>query len=227
VRESASLKACLRLSGILATLVFAVMAVSDLLLLTTLDFHRPYRFWEDAARLPQSQVTVGYMLGMLGIPLHCVTSAWHLSLAVRPVGLWASRLVLVATAYSVSLLAVWHASFAFARSIARAERASGIVSSGPGPEALLAYSTYAVPAFRLALVVAGLAYLLVFGLALSGLTLYPRWAGVVLPATYVLVAFFVMPHLPASLDILRATAWNAGGVALFALSTAILWNRGG
>src|SRR5262249_35590867 len=175
--------------------------------------------------LPQAQVTLGYMLGMLGIPLHCVTSAWHLSLAVQPAGLWASRLVLVATAYSVSLLAVWHASFAFSRSIVRLYRAASIVSTGPGPEALLAYSTYAVPALRLALVVAGLAYLLVFALAVSGRTLYPRWAGVALPATYVLVAFVVMPHLPASLDILRATAWNAGGVALFALSTAVLWNR--
>src|SRR5262249_17977110 len=123
------------------------MAGPDLLLLPTLDFHRPYRFWEDAPRLPQAQVTLGYMLGMLGIPLHCVTSAWHLSLAVQPAGLWASRLVLVATAYSVSLLAVWHASFAFSRSIVRAERAAGFVTSGPGPEALLAYSTHAVPAF--------------------------------------------------------------------------------
>jgi hypothetical protein len=224
VREAASLGACLRLSGILAALVFAVMAVSDLLLLTTLDFHRPYRFWEDAAALPQAQVTVGFILGMVAIPLHCVTSAWHLALAVHPAGPWASRLVFVATAYGVSLLAVWHASFAFVRSIVRAER---VVSTGPGPEALLAFSTYAVPALRLAVVVAGLAYLLVFGLAIAGRTLYPRWAGIVLPATYVLVTFVVVPHLPPSLDILRATAWNAGGIALFALSTAILWKRAG
>src|SRR5262245_13281376 len=201
------------------------MAVSDLLLLTTLDLHRPYRFWEDAAHLPQAQVTVGYCLGMLAIPLHCVTSAWHLSLAVQPAGLWASRLVLAATAYSVSLLAVWHSSFAFARSIVRAERAAGVASSVPGPEALLAYSTYAVPAFRLGLIIAGLAYIVVFGLVLSGRTLYPRWAGVALPLTYVLATFVLMGHVPASLDLLRATSWNVGGVALFALSTAILWRR--
>lgn len=70
----------LRLSGPLAAIVFLVMAVSDLLMLTTLDFSRPYRFWTDARSLPQVQVTLGYYLGVLTIPFY-LTSAWHLSLA--------------------------------------------------------------------------------------------------------------------------------------------------
>jgi hypothetical protein len=216
----------LRLSGILAASIFIVMAASDLLLLTRLDFSVPHRFWEAAPSLPLSQVRLGYFLGVLALPLHTFTSAWHLSLAVRPAGAWASRLVFGATAYGVGLLTVWHGSFAFTRSILRAEQAAGVVSSGPGPETLVAYTTFAVPIFHVALVVAALAYATVFVLALSGKTLYPRWAGVVLPAVYVVVAFLLGPWVPQRAGvILDATSWNAGGVALFALSTAILWNR--
>ncbi len=216
----------LRLSGFLATGVFFVVAVSDLLLTTRLDFDLPHRFWEAAPSLPAAQVEVGYLLGVLALPLHTFTSAWHLSLAVRPAGEWASRLVFGATAYSVALLTVWHGSFAFMRSILRAEQASGVVSSGPGPETLVAYTAFAVPIFRVAGVVAALAYATVFGLALSGRTLYPRWAGAVLPALYIVVVFLLGAYLPQRAGaIVDAAGWNLGGVAVFALSTAILWNR--
>ena len=99
-----------KLSGILATIVFVVMAVSDLLILTRLDFTRPYMFWRDAKYIPDAQVVLGYYLGVLTMPFNIAT-AWHLSLAVRP--RWAARLLVVTTAYSVPLLTVWHASFAF------------------------------------------------------------------------------------------------------------------
>jgi hypothetical protein len=217
----------LRQSGLLATGIFFVMAVSDLLLTTRLDFDLPHRFWEAAPTLPLPQVRLGYFLGVLALPLHTFTSARHLSLAARPAGAWASRLVLAATAYSVGLLTVWHGSFAFLRSVLRAEQAAGVVSSSPGPETVLAYTTFAVPVFRVALVVAALAYVTVFTLALFGRTLYPRWAGVVLPAVYVIVAFLLGPYVPQRASvILDATGWSVGGVAVFALSTAILWNRG-
>ena len=140
----------LRLSGVLATVVFLVMVVSDLLMLTTLDFSLPYRFWRDAPGLPQAQVVLGYYLGELTVPFYCI-GAWHLSLAIRPAGRWASWLVLSATAYSASLLTVWHASFAFTRSVLRAEIGAGLPAGGPTPEALLAFETYAVPLFRVAL----------------------------------------------------------------------------
>lgn len=214
----------LRLSGLLATVVFLVMVASDLLMLTTLDFSRPYSFWIDAPELPQAQVTVGYYVGELTIPFYFI-SGWHLSLAIRPAGYWASRLVLVAIAYSACLCTVWHASFAFSRSILRAELANG-VSTRPGPEASLAFETYAVPLFRVGLAVAGIAFLLVFVLALLGRTLYPRWAGVALPVVYTLVAFVLDAYVPVWAGVvLRAAGWNVGGAALFALSTALLWNR--
>lgn len=216
----------LRLSGLLATTVFLVMVASDLLMLTSLDFSRPYRgFWTEAPGLPQAQVTLGYYLGELTIPFYCV-GGWHLSLALRPAGHWASWLVLVTTAYSASILTVWHASFAFTRSILRAEVAAGAPSGGPSPEALLAFTTYAVPLFRVALAIAGIAFLVAFGLILSGKTLYPRWAGVVLPAVFTIVGFVPGAYDPAwSVVVRRAAAWNVGGAALFALSTALLWNR--
>jgi len=215
----------LRLSGLLATAVFLVMVASDLLMLTSLDFSRPYRgFWAEAPHLPQAQVTLGYYLGELTIPFYCI-GAWHLSLALRPPGHWASRLVLVATAYSASILTVWHGSFAFTRSILRAEVAAGATSGGPGPEALLAFSTYALPLFRVGLAIGAIAFVVVFGLILSGRTLYPRWAGLVLPAVFTIVGFLLDPYVPVwSAVALRAAAWNVGGAALFALSTALLWN---
>ena len=217
----------LRLSGLLATAVALTMVASDLLMLTTLDFSRPYSFWKDALDLPQARVTLGYYLGELTIPFH-FTSAWHLSLVVRPAGLWASRLVLVAMGYSTCLMMVWHASFAFARSILRAELAAGTASRGPSPEALLAFETYALPLFRVGLAVAGAAFLLVFGLALLGRTLYPRWAGVVLPGTYVVVAFLLGPYVSVGAGVvLRAAGWNVGGAVLLAISTALLWNNDG
>ena len=67
----------LRLSGLLTTAVFLVMVVSDLLMLTTLDLSQAYSFWTDAPGLPQRQVTVGYYLGVLTIPLYAV-GGWHL-----------------------------------------------------------------------------------------------------------------------------------------------------
>lgn len=219
------MKAHLRLSGLLATAVFLVMVASDLLMLTTLDFSRPYSFWIDAPGLPQGQVTMGYYLGELTIPFYFI-NGWHLSLAIRPAGYWASRLVLVGIAYSACICTVWHASFAFTRSIVRAELANGAAATRPSPEALLAFETYAVPLFRVGLAVAGIAFLFVFGLALLGRTLYPRWAGVALPAVYTIVAFVLGPYVPVWAGVvLRAAGWNIGGAALFALSTALLWNR--
>lgn len=137
--DAQRLNAQLRLSGLAATAVFAVMVASDLLMLTTLDFSRPYAFWTDAPGLPQRQVTVGYYLGILTIPFY-VVGGWHLSLAVRPAGVWASKWVLGAIGYTACLGTVWHAAFAFTRSILRAEVAAG-TSVGAGSESALAFGT--------------------------------------------------------------------------------------
>ena len=108
----------------------------------------------------------------------------------------------------------------------RAELPAGAMPGGPGTEALLAYSTYALPLFRVGLGVAGFAYVVVFGLILSGRTLYPRWSGVVLPAVYVLIAFVLEPFVPLWAGVvLDAAGWNVAGAAMFGLSTAILWRR--
>ncbi len=213
----------LRLSGLVATLAFLVMVASDLLMLTTLDLSQAYSFWTVAPGLPQRQVTVGYYLGVLTIPFYAV-GGWHLSLAIRTAGSWASRWVLVAIGYTACLCTVWHASFAFTRSILRAELAAG-TSGSPGPEALLAFGTYAVPLFRFGLGVAASAFLITFGLAVLGRTHYPRWAGVALPALYIAVAVLLGPYVPVWAGVvLRAGGWNVGGVAVFALSTVLLWN---
>lgn len=74
--------------------------------------------------------------------------------------------------------------------------------------------------------IAGVAFFLAFGLALLGNTLYPRWAGLALPAVYLVVALLLGPYVPVRAGVvLRAGGWNLGGAALFALSTALLWNR--
>ena len=223
-RDAQRLTVRLRLTGLLATAVFLVMVASDLLMLTTLDFSRPYFFWTDAPGLPQQQVTLGYYLGVLTIPFYLV-GGWHLSLAIRPAGSWASRWVLVTIGYTACLCTVWHASFAFTRSIVRAELTTG-TSGSPGPEALLAFGTYAMPLFRFGLVLASSVFLLAFGLALLGKTHYPRWAGVALPVLYISVAALLGPYVPVGAGVvLRAGGWNLGGVALVALSTVLLWNR--
>jgi hypothetical protein len=42
----------------------------------------------------------------------------------------------------------------------------------------------------------------------------------------VAVAFLIAPHVPPRVGVvLDAAGWNLGGVAAFALSTTILWNR--
>ena len=65
------------------------MVVSDLLMLTSLDFSRAYRgFWSEAPGLPQAQISGGYYLGELTIPFYSI-GGWHLSMAVRPAGRWA------------------------------------------------------------------------------------------------------------------------------------------
>jgi len=80
--------------------------------------------------------------------------------------------------------------------------------------------------FRVGLGVAGIAHLVVFGLALSGRTVYPRWAGAVLPVVYVLVAFVLEASVPLwAAVVLGAAGWNVAGAILFGLSTAILWRR--
>ncbi len=83
-----------------------------------------------------------------------------------------------------------------------------------------------MPLFRVALVIAGVESLVVLGLILSGRTLYPRWAGVALPAAFAVVAFLLPPLVPVGAAVvLTAGALNAGAAAVFALSTALLWNR--
>jgi hypothetical protein len=209
----------LRISGILATLVFLIVALSDLLMLTTLDFSRPYRFWMDAANLPHEQVMWGYFLGILTGPFFCV-GAWHMCLALRPAPQWVGRLALLTTAYSTSLLMVFHASFAFTRSILRAQGGS------PGGEALMAFESLADPIFRIAVWVAAPAWTAVLVFILLGRSLYPRWAGLVLPGLAAVFAFPPFAYLPASATaVLGAAHWNFGGAAVFALSTVILWNH--
>jgi hypothetical protein len=81
---------------------------------------------------------------------------------------------------------------------------------------------------RVGLVIAAVGYLVVFGLALAGKTLYPRWASVALPVTYVVVAFGLKRHVSGWADlVLGAGGWNLAGALLFAMSTAVLWNRPG
>jgi len=125
------------------------------------------------ATLPHRQVTWGFFIGELMVPFYCV-AAWHLSLAIRGAGRWASWMVLVATAYSASLLTVWHGAFAFTRSILRAETLARGIAGSPAPEAALAFQAYAIPLFRVAVVVAGGALLVVLVLIALGRTLYPR-----------------------------------------------------
>jgi len=129
------------------------------------------------------------------------------------------------TAYSAAVLAVFHGSFAFLRSLVIAEGALPH-GAGLGVETAFAYSTYAAPLFRVGLVLSALTYLGVFALAMWGRTHYPRWAGAALPLAYIVVAFVLRAVVagPAGV-VMGAAGWNMGGVVVMALSTAILWNR--
>jgi hypothetical protein len=139
-----------------------------------------------------------------------------LSLAIRPAWAWASRWVLVAIGYTACLCTVWHASFAFTRPAA---------ASALAPRRYLRSAPTRCRSFGSGWGVAGSAFLLAFGLAVLGRTHYPRWAGVALPALYIAVAVLLGPYVPVWAGVvLRAGGWNVGGVAVFALSTALLWN---
>lgn len=213
------MKPGLRFTGVVATLVFLAMALSDLLMLTTLDFSRPYLFWEESAGLPSEQVLIGYYLGELTIPFYCISS-WHLMLALRPAPQWVGRLLLVVTGYSACLLAVFHASFSFTRAILRAQ--GGV----PGGEAFLAFESLGAPMLRIATWVAGPVYLIVLFLIAGGRTLYPRWAALALPCAFGLFAFPPASLLPVwATAVLRAAGLNLGGAVALGVSTVLLWNR--
>lgn len=198
----------------LATAVFVVMIASDVLMLTNLEPARVFDFWADASTLPDGQVILGYYLGELVIPLY-LAAGWHLSLVVRPAGLWASRFVLGAMAYAVCLLMVFHASFAFVRSLLR-----GVGSA----EALYASDHFAVPLFRIALGVGGAAYAVVLILTAMGRTAYPRWALLVSPVTFYALLRAYAPHASAvASTLIGAAGWNLVGAVSFAASTLVLW----
>jgi hypothetical protein len=209
----------LRFTGVVATLVFLAMFLSDLLMLTTLDFSSPYRFWAESAGLPSEQVMMGYYLGVLTIPFYCIGS-WHLMLALQPAPRWIGRLLLVVTAYSACLLTVFHASFAFTRAILRAQGGTS------GGEAFLAFEALGAPMLRIVTWVAGPVYLTVLVLIALGRSLYPRWAAVALPCAFALFAFPPFALLPVwAAAVLRAGGLNMGGAAAFGVSTILLWNR--
>jgi Family of unknown function (DUF6796) len=213
------MKLGLRFSGVVATLVFLAMVLSDLLMLTTLDFSRPYRFWAESPGLPSAQVLAGYYLGELTIPFYCVGS-WHLMLALRPAPRWVGQLLLVVTAYSVCLLTVFHASFAFTRAILRAQ------GGASGGEALLAFETLGAPMLRIVIWVMVPVYVIVLLLIAFGRTLYPRWAALVLPCAFALLAFPPASVLPVwAAAVLRAAGLNVGGAVVLGVSTILLWNR--
>lgn len=213
------MKLGLRFTGVVATLVFLAMVVSDLLMLTTLDFSRPYRFWAESPSLPSRQVLIGYYLGILTIPFYTVSS-WHLALALRPAPRWIGRLLLIVTAYSVCLLTVFHASFAFTRAILRAQGGTA------GGEALLAFETLGAPMIRIVMWLAGPIYLVVLVLIARGRTLYPRWAALVLPCAFALFAFPPLALLPVwAAALLRPAGLNAGGAVALCVSTVLLWNH--
>ena len=206
----------LRVSGVLATLACMVMAASDLLLLTTLDFRRPYPLWEVLNGISDHQALWGYYLGVLGVPFYCL-GAWHFALAVRPAGRWASWLVFLAMVYSACLFAVWHASFAFYRSLLRA---------GANQQAEFAFSHYAQPVLWIGLLVVGTACVVVMGLILMNKTLYPRWAVLVSPLVFGVLVWSGAPHALGPFGaVLRAAGWNVAGTLSLAVSTMILWNH--
>ena len=212
------MKLGLRSSGVIAILVFLAMVLSDLLMLTTLDFSRPYRFWAESPGLPSSQVLTGYYLGVLTIPFYCVGS-WHLSLALRPAPRWLSLLLLAASVYSVCLLTVFHASFAFTRSILRAQ------GGASGGEASLAFEVLGAPMLRIVSWLVGPIFVGVVVAIARGRSLYPRWAALVLPCAFALFAFPPFALLPVWAEaVLRAAGLNVGGAVAFAVSTGLLWN---
>src|SRR5262245_58314676 len=108
----------LRASGMAGIAVFVLVALSDVLMLTTL----PSDWWLGAHRLP-AQVAAGYFLGELAIPFYVVVG-WHVSRAVRPAGAWLARLVLGTTAYVTPMFAVWHAAFPLVGFVASDEAAA-------------------------------------------------------------------------------------------------------
>jgi small-conductance mechanosensitive channel len=213
------MKLGLRFSGVAATVVFLIMVVSDLLMLTTLDFSRPYRFWEESPALPSTQVLIGYYLGILTIPFYSVSS-WHLMLALRPAPRWVGWLLLVVSAYSVCLLTVFHASFAFTRAILRVQGGTS------GGEAFLAFETLGAPMLRIVTWVAGPIYLVILVLIARGRSLYPRWAALVLPFAFASFAFPPLALLPVwAAAVLRAAGLNLGGAVVLCVSTVLLWNQ--
>src|SRR5512147_2706759 len=109
----------LRASGIIAIVTCLVMVVSDLLMMTTLDLARPRPLWEALNAMSDRQMLWGYYVGVLMVPIYVMSWGWHVGLAARPAGRWASWLVFLTSAYAACLVAVWHASFGFYRSFLR------------------------------------------------------------------------------------------------------------
>jgi hypothetical protein len=207
-----------RASGVIAVVACVVMVASDLLMLTMLDFTTSRPLWQVLNAISDRQMLWGYYLGEVFLPVYILAAAWHIGLAVRPAGRWATWVVSTAVAYSASLAGVWHATFAFYRILLRA---------GANEAAEYAFSRYGLHLFVFGLFVLGLAFALVAVLTVSGRTLYPRWAVVVSPLVVMPLVFVVAPRTPGPVGVvLMAAGWNVASLASLVASTGILWNRG-
>jgi hypothetical protein len=198
--------------GVAATLAAVAATTGDLLLLWVANAARPELA---LPRPPDAALFVGFLLGVLAIPLYALGYR-HVAAALAPASARGARAFFLLGAYGGALGGVVHGMTSIAIAIDR--------NAGAAPTDPLAlvgrYGAFLYPLWALlaALLLAGA--VLYVALVARGGTRYPRWMAAVNPIVLlVAVAMLARPD-PLLAAFVVPAAPNLAHVAFFALTTA-------
>ena len=232
----------LRLTGIAGIVAALCWTIGDALLLggraTVEDYPILLQYLDSpglTAQIVQSGVqffgaspqrlAAGALIAVLTTPLY-LAGTWHIYLALKPAGKWASAgpLLLLGTGYSIAPFV--HGSFYYI-----AEMVKLLPGSEPPEQArileaatratIVLFGTYAVLA---SVTLAGFIWMTVT--VARGKSLYPRWVAISNPLLLILIGSLLDRALPYPLSLwLEGAGLNIGMLFFFSLSSAVLANQ--
>jgi len=163
--------------------------------------------------IPDSRLTIGHFIGVLGTPLY-VVGCWHIYLMLKPANKTWAGIASILGAYGFMVGAVWIGSRSSIASLVQPADASTHIQTLMNLYVLRYESLLTV--IRVTTLILSLIFI---GLALTGKTHYPRWMATLNPIQLIVVSFIIFALSPEIGKYLMPIALNVAFFIFFAAST--------
>lgn len=196
------------------------------LLLTTYAGRIPFHGLPLMLPSSEPRLAAGALIADFAIPLY-LAGSWHLYQGARGAGRWWAFAILALLMAGNAWSPLGHAAFYFVGMTYKAILAVPASAHGALLELGARFNHVLIVAWLLPIVTLGVA-LLLLGIAIAlGRTAWPRWMAAVVNPVSLVVIGMVSNLLPEPLRTwLDGAAFNIGWLAVYLLSTVLLWNGG-